>query len=898
MTDIPRIFDILDDDDYYMAILHALAVVPKADLRKVLRGIKPGGGVRTPNIDRDPPEKVARFLLDRHTPATILLCLGGLVEAIREGAWAEIRTGLLPNLDASSFPDIKIDFMGLLRHQNELAEEQVGPVRADLRALSGRRLCEEEAKVLLMVEWCFVNLQEEIQALVRIDPGQEPGVTPPEPPAQDVASDLDSTSPQAIPPKEGPLPSDDFSALDRLLLRAAVDSVGGVEGSLTPEETVDLIEEVIHLNTTRTKTYFHRGYIHALIGDSGLSSGHEQNQERRAWEWAGRIIGFTRLDQRGRILDEYQENLDLAKAMSEGGHPGAAHGAMPRVIQALLDEGYFQDACALLKPPLVRQSCGYYIESLISRGRDLVRSRRVEEAKRVIGKARELLGHEFIATAVTPELRYECNRRWAQVMRAQGAFKEARALFTEMLAAGGPAPELRTDLALCMAKVHWLDDIALPVKNSENGALIQQLEQARSEAEAALAGGGLAPGAAYLLGISDLLHRGREAEALEHLERAYEMALYRDEVYTGSLFFNHLCLALSVGILLAMDETQFEKANELLHRALDDGRLTKLPLDLFKRTIEVIRASGHPACLRILQEFQQRCPDILEEHLRNPEFLEASPAILALLERRSQSEERTAKSRWNDLEALLTARLKAGDQRGAEACLARMEDLALSHERLTQSYLAVLEDPDRSGAILDDVDRLEARRVLHQMRRQSVEEGKVLLELARHALGSRQLGLAIEYLDEAEKYGVPESDLDLHRRWAADLADSIPKRPEDEPNKVMPISILLVGGNEIQARYDEPIREHFRRLDRQLRIEFIHPAWSSNWNADLDDVKRKLDSHDALVVMRFNRTQFGRHLRRMAGEHRKRWFACTGHGRDSLIRAISRAADVMRISAT
>jgi len=223
-----------------------------------------------------------------------------------------------------------------------------------------------------------------------------------------------------------------------------------------------------------------------------------------------------------------------------------------------------------------------------------------------------------------------------------------------------------------------------------------------------------------------------------------------------------------------------------------------------------------------------------------------------------------------------------------------MEELALNFERLTHAYLNVLNDPDRSGLVLEDVDRMEARRVLYQVRGQHREEAQVLVELARHALGDRDLELAREYLDHAESLGLGKSQLAMEYRWAADLADSMPAPVTVDARQARQVSILLVGGNEVQARYDDAIRDHFRRLDPRLRIEFIHPAWSSNWNAEVEDVKRKLASHQALVVMRFNRTQFGRHVRRLAGEHGKLWFPCTGHGRDSLIRAIARAAGFLR----
>ncbi len=46
---------------------------------------------------------------------------------------------------------------------------------------------------------------------------------------------------------------------------------------------------------------------------------------------------------------------------------------------------------------------------------------------------------------------------------------------------------------------------------------------------------------------------------------------------------------------------------------------------------------------------------------------------------------------------------------------------------------------------------------------------------------------------------------------------------------------------------------------------------------------------DAVVLMVLVRTNFGRWVRRTAGEHGLPWVSCTGHGRASMERAIARA---------
>ncbi|GLH65975.1 hypothetical protein [Geothrix edaphica] len=893
MSATPRIILALQDPEIQAAMSQGASKVPKAVLASMLKTIPPKGGIRPPNPNRDTPEKVVSFLIRREHPVALVFLFLGLLSSLRSGELAENRRKLVPNLPEADIPDPVGQEALKLSPNLPLSESVLASVRDDLRALAGKSFTEDETKVLLILEHACPELKEEVESLLPLEPGSSTSVprvegaeAEPLPESEEPSvSDSEESETSAVP-------SEEFSALDKLLFRAAVDSVAGVDGSLPPEEVADLVEELIYLNTTRTKSYFHRGFLHALTGPSFVPTRQEENQERRAWEWAGKIIALARYDRRDDICLAFDDATDLALQMAEGRFEGPAKGAMPHVAESLLHSGRFQDACTILKPELVRLCPGKFIPGLIREGRHLVRSRRVEEAKRVLGKGRELLAIEEIAEGCPPELLYECERRWGQVLRAQGAFREARSHFEHLLRDGGAVAELRTDMALCAAKKKWLDDVALPIRNQEVGSLLPQLEAALPDCMAAIESGGVAPGAAYMLGIVSLLHRNQENEALQHLEMAYEMALSREEVYPDSRFFNQLCMALSVAILLAMDESQFDKAHDLIHRALDDGRITELPLDLFKRAIEVIRASSHPACLSILEDFEQRCPEILEEHLRRKEFLESSPAVLKLLEKRAQSKDRTPNGRWRDLEALLSAHLRSGNQVESEGCLAYMEELALTHERLSAGYLSVLEDPDRAGAILEDFERLEAIRLLHQVRGQRRSEGLVLAQLARLALGQSQAELATEYLDLARACGLNAAELDMEHRWANEIIEST--RLVEEARQPHPVSVLLVGGNEVQERYDHAIKEHFRRQDRHLTVEFLHPAWSSNWNFDLEDVKRRLPGHDALVVMRFNRTQFGRHVRRLAGEHGKLWFACTGHGRDSIIRAVDRAAGFLR----
>ena len=69
-------------------------------------------------------------------------------------------------------------------------------------------------------------------------------------------------------------------------------------------------------------------------------------------------------------------------------------------------------------------------------------------------------------------------------------------------------------------------------------------------------------------------------------------------------------------------------------------------------------------------------------------------------------------------------------------------------------------------------------------------------------------------------------------------------------------------------------------------------GWTANWGKILKRLDHELHSADVLILMRFTRTMLGRAVRKRASEQGLPWVACTGHGRQSLQRAIEEAVRV------
>jgi len=108
-----------------------------------------------------------------------------------------------------------------------------------------------------------------------------------------------------------------------------------------------------------------------------------------------------------------------------------------------------------------------------------------------------------------------------------------------------------------------------------------------------------------------------------------------------------------------------------------------------------------------------------------------------------------------------------------------------------------------------------------------------------------------------------------------------PPRP---PTTSTPIRLLVVGGDEGQARYEAEIRQVLATDAPYIAVEFITTGWSSNWSSKAEEVVRRLDHADGLVMHYFIRTMFGRTVRKAAGS--KPWRSVGGHGRDGILRGI------------
>ena len=148
-------------------------------------------------------------------------------------------------------------------------------------------------------------------------------------------------------------------------------------------------------------------------------------------------------------------------------------------------------------------------------------------------------------------------------------------------------------------------------------------------------------------------------------------------------------------------------------------------------------------------------------------------------------------------------------------------------------------------------------------------------------------------LDQIETYDLDQDEFTrLKRRYEL-------SKPADDPvggvsSTAIAVRILVVGGDETQAKNAGGVATKLAARDPHVAVEFLHTGWGSNWNQYLDAIESRIANCDAVVVMRLIRTQLGRHARAMCRERNIPWRPCGSGGQGGQLESILTVAGVVR----
>lgn len=691
-----------------------------------------------------------------------------------------------------------------------------------------------------------------------------------------------------------------FTPLDQLLIHTAVATATGEVGAPSPDVLAAIIDEALHLNTGRARSYFHAGFLEALVPDEALELAETGlNDERRLWLHFGRLSGWVRRGDQDRIRELVVAEPERTAAVVA--HPRMGHSVTAAVITALL--GHDDATAARLLDlrvaalPADREPfLGWQptLHAVHLRARELLAAGEVSTAEALwravladpAGRWR-MLGQDL-----------DVERRLVSCLRARNDFPAAAAELDRLADDGvDRSPAVRaalvTERALVVARVAHLRHLRVPAGPAQAAQLVARLEAAEPHLREALGLDGREWRARYALGVLELLRsdlgRGDHyQDAATHLEVAVS-AMADDEIARAAGLEAEARFHWARAQLAALIPGTDGPAAAQIRRVLEEGY--RPAAEHLTDVLDALAAHGSAQLGMVLEAGLG---------VLDPAALVAHAGQLA-----ARGDARGQELAWRlaqdsrlsttDRCELLTTLARTAPPERASQAVEDLEELVvglLDHD-WDQRLADLAAEPavrEALGALDAELLRLEALRRLGAY--EAVAQG---LEALFHRAVKQELGWldATELLRAIEETGAdPATVARLERVARASEAgdgDAVAARLAAGP-----VRVVFLGGNETQARHRDDLEAAL--ADRfgagRVEVRWFLSGWGANWADTAEQVEAALDDADALVVMSFVRTLLGRRVRRAAGERGVPWVPCTGHGRESLRRALEHAVEV------
>jgi hypothetical protein len=681
---------------------------------------------------------------------------------------------------------------------------------------------------------------------------------------------------------------DDFTRLDELLIPAIVASAAASDGALDRDRTDDLIDEVVELNALRHKSLFHRGFADVIFGHELALHGPAENENRRRWYLCGAIVACARRADYARIA-QLHDSEDDVRAFGQEAKPRSRKAAQ-FVFEALCRQDRASAAAAFLSPSMVIDAGLFHL--VLHWGTRFLRLQQIDNAYALF----ELLNRSLNRTSeeVRAELGdavYVLQRRTAHCLRMKGQFGAARKIL-EGLLQDPSAPErsaMLSDIAIMSVGFRGLMDIVIPEKDVSS--FIEKLERIRPNLEEARKERANRGHAEYCLGVLLVANHKDAEKAADLLEPSVSNMVSRGAAYDLSGLLSRSQFYLGLSLAETLNQGHVSRAGDLFTKAIESGFTP--PAQLLKRFLEALLLTSADVARTASETAAQKLKvgkQVLHSLLESELVSDSEPLLNALLDW-ARDNSRPGKQRFNDLGKVLAHALRGNKVQVAEKALDEMELLArsgiCSREFVTLLGNSDNFDPawsvsDATWAIVGVLEHLgEYREATTELRKEF------------HAqIVSRKVGAqseAEDILDRVRGYGLPEIEYqDLERRFQAALVDdneTIVGHSEDAP-----VCITVVGGDEMQARYDKELMEELKADLDPLELHFRHTNWSSNFGDQFDQMRPLLDRSHAVVVMRRIRTNLGRTIRRSCPS----WIGCAGDSKSSISRAVRKAVSMAR----
>ena len=681
-----------------------------------------------------------------------------------------------------------------------------------------------------------------------------------------------------------------LTELDRLVQKAIIDARNGVTGCLRTEQTDEIVDELAALNADRPQSSFHKGFADAVFGRSLTRRiGPEANR----WYWAGVVRGKAYLSDSEDIVQQYDDNQVL-QSLGDG-KDAASDEAAIHVVQALRKAERHAETADFVEVAALGDPGGELFGELLEIGTELLRGERPGEARMVFALLMDAENTlRILGLPHGDDWFLTVRRRQAHTLRKLHEHEQAEKLLRDILEMN-PNPEIRAmisaDLGLLEGGFAELEEVCLPLEQDAAGDYIERLragEQMFRESirdDVPYSGHGH-----YCLGALALANEDY-ASAAFHLERARGLFNSRKPSYGAALAGRADLYAGIAKAAQAESVGDLSYAARIITNAVASD--TPIPAYLIRPAAEGLELLGSAEvqssfCAAVLESDQGAVLDVFVDL---DAAMSTEPVTRAL--RRRARELGKTEDAAADLHRCFEGCMKAGRHEDARTVLDELEVLAIGgvgeaafHDLLMNTeYLQPAWERDE--AVVAQVRCLEAKGDLENAMAKAVP-------LFHEALTKGDIDEARGIYENMHTYGLPDS----HYQEVKSRLDGVLRQYESTETgqddsaprqRTRPVRVLFVGGDENQQKLVPAVQEQLKERAPHVEVQFIFPGWSGNWPPHLERVKKELEGHDVVVLLRFMRTHLGREIRKACQD--KPWRSCWPSGAGGITESIISAAE-------
>ena len=680
-----------------------------------------------------------------------------------------------------------------------------------------------------------------------------------------------------------------FTTLDQILIDAVVDARQGIVGALKYDEIDSAVDELLQLNGRRDHSYFLAGFRDAMFGRQPARKPENAMQVR--WYWTGAARGWARSESWDRIAEAYDGN-EAVPLLGDGRDP-ASNTAVESIVHALRYKGRSAELQTFVKEPAVANSRQLYC-LLLDIGTELLRAGDIAEARAILDLLMRV-EEESHESDFPPDERpfLETRRRMAHCLRLLGEHLTAHELLLGLLDYD-PDPDIQAmvhaDIGLLEGHFTLLADIRLPDDRNALADVVLRLEKGEKHfRDAVELGVRYGAHGHYCLGILALA-RGSYEEADRGLDQARAHFRSHPKNYPAAIL-PRVDLYLGIARAQVLTPEKLNHASTLIISGLEGGE--SFPKFLVGPTVDALELAG-AGFAEVADSLLHTGGDEALDALKRSEIAGSHLPISKALYERAHRQNEGGEGAASDLRDALRGYLKTRDIETARRILDELEVLAAKGVGV-EAFVELLGESGGHEPAWQKEDAAIARVRFYET---GGEYEKAFQEISRlfHYFMTKAGEGDESALDEAEgilhtisKYGLEPAYLEgLKRRYEA-VASSFGER-ESGVSENQPVRVLFVGGNEGQAKADEAIRRKVAGRDEQTEITFVRSGWDSNWNVYAECVERHLPTHHTVVIMRYIRTNLGKHIRKKCGERNIPWRFCWSSGRGGAVEAVLKAA--------